>query len=253
MDNLFDLTGKRALITGSSRGLGLVFAQALANRGCHVVLNGRDKANLDAAEADLRRDGHSVGSVVFDVADGPEVAAAIEIIESTGPLDILVNNAGLQFRTPLEEFPEEQWQAILNVNLTGPFVVAKYVAQRMIGRRSGKIVNICSLQSDLGRSTIAPYAASKGGLKMLTRAMAVEWAKYNIQVNAIGPGYFATEMTTALVEDKEFDGWLRKRTPAGRWGDPEELIGALVLFSTSASDFINGQILYVDGGITAAI
>lgn len=251
---MFEVKGKIALVTGSSRGLGLVLARALARAGARVVLNGRDSERLAAARGALESEGLAAAARNFDITDEAAVREAVEAIErDIGAIDILVNNAGIQHRAPLEEFPEEQWRRILDINLTGAFVVSKYVAQRMIPRRRGKIVNICSLQSELGRRTIAPYAASKGGLKMLTRGMAVDWAQYNIQANAIGPGYFITEMTKPLADNPQFDAWYKARTPSGRWGDPEELVGALLLFCSSASDFINGQLLFVDGGLSAAI
>ncbi len=251
---MFDVTGKIALVTGSSRGLGLVLARGLARAGARVVLNARDRERLEGARRALEAEGFAAAASVFDITDEAAVSRAVSAVEEdVGPIDILVNNAGIQHRAPLEEFPEEQWRKILDVNLTGAFIVSKHVARRMIARRRGKIVNICSLQSELGRKTIAPYAASKGGLKMLTRGMAVDWAQHNIQVNAIGPGYFITEMTKPLAENPEFDKWYRARTPSGRWGDPEELLGALLLFCSPASDFINGQLLFVDGGLSAAI
>ncbi len=251
---MFDVSGKIALVTGSSRGLGLVLARGLARAGARVVLNGRDRDRLEGARRALQSQGFTAAGSVFDITDEAAVSKAVSAIEEdVGPIEILVNNAGVQHRAPLEEFPEEQWRRIMDINLTGAFIVSKHVAQRMIARRRGKIVNICSLQSELGRRTIAPYAASKGGLKMLTRGMAVDWAQYNIQVNAIGPGYFITEMTRPLAENREFDAWYRARTPSGRWGDPEELVGALLLFCSPASDFINGQLLFVDGGLSAAI
>ncbi len=254
MNSLFSVEGKTILITGSSRGLGFIFARGLAAAGSKVVINGRSEGPLEAARKKLEDEGYEAASYRFDVSDEAQVHESVKKIEAeVGPIDVLINNAGMQFRTPLEDFPSEKWHELLKVNLTGAFMVSKQVAQGMISRRQGKIINICSLQSDLGRSTIAPYAASKGGLKMFTRAMAVDWAKYNIQVNAIGPGYFKTEMTQELVKNKEFDAWLKNRTPAHRWGDPAELLGCLFFFASSASDFINGQLLYVDGGISAAI
>lgn len=255
---LFSLEGRTALITGSSRGLGHVYAKGLLDAGASVLLNGRDVATLDAAVANLRReigvDDTRLAGVAFDVTDESAVRAGVNDAESRlGPIDILVNNAGLQHRAPLEEFPLDRWNAVLSTNLTAAFMVTKCVVPGMIRRKRGKIINICSLQSELGRRSIAPYAASKGGLKMLTRGMAVEWANHNIQVNAIGPGYFITDMTRPLADDPAFDGWLRGRTPAGRWGNPQELIGTLVYLASDASSFVNGQIIYVDGGILAAI
>ncbi len=252
-NNLFDVHGRRAVVTGSSRGLGLVFARALAERGCHVILNGRRQAALDEAADRLTGLAGSVSASRFDIVNEGEVDRAIGRIESEGPIDILVNNAGIQIRGSLESFPVDRWREIVDVNLTGAFIVARRVARGMIARRSGKIINMCSVMSDLGRQTSAPYAATKGGLRTLTRAMAVDWAKHNIQVNSIGPGYYITEMTQPLADDPDFDAWLRRRTPAGRWGNPEELVGALILFSSAASDFISGQLLFVDGGITAAL
>jgi gluconate 5-dehydrogenase len=250
----FDLNGSVALVTGSSRGLGYVIAEGLARAGATVILNGRDAARLSAAEERLAAAGHRVGSSAFDITDETSVSAAVEELTGRfGKIDVLVNNAGMQQRESLEKFPEDGWRRLIEINLTGAFVVSKYVARQMIERRAGKIINVCSLQSELGRSTIAPYAASKGGLKMLTKGMAVDWAKHNIQVNAIGPGYFITEMTRALAEDEAFDSWLRDRTPAGRWGEPEELVGAVLLFASPASSYINGQILYIDGGLMSAV
>ena len=248
------IDGKVALVTGSVRGLGYEFARALAGHGARVVLNGRNKTTVDEAARGLRDEGGDVIGVPFDISDEKQVEKAVGgIVRETGGLDILVNNAGMQIRKPLEEFPAEDWKKILDTNLTGAFLVTKAVVKGMISRRAGKIVNICSLQSDLGRRTIAPYAASKGGLRMLTRAMAVEWASYNIQVNGLAPGYFRTEMTEALANDEAFDAWLRQRTPAGRWGDPQELISPLLLLCSSGSDFINGQIIYVDGGLSIGV
>lgn len=248
------LEGSVALVTGSSRGLGLVFAEGLAREGARVVLNGRNEQTLAEAVNRLRDKGFDAHAECFSIQDPDAVASAVERVENEiGPIRILVNNAGMQQRAPLEEFPLDGWENVLGTNLTGAFVVSQAVARKMIPRQSGRIINILSLQAELGRSTIAPYAASKGGLKMLTRAMCVEWAQHNIQINAIGPGYFETEMTRSLRENEAFDTWIRGRTPAGRWGDPEELIPALLLFATPGAEFINGQIIYVDGGVTAAI
>lgn len=248
------LSGRTALITGSSKGLGLVLARGLAHAGAHVILNARGMETLESARSALSAEGLSVSSLAFDATDEAAVEHAVAALELDGRSpDILVNNAGMQHRVTLEEFPTEAWDAILRVNLTAPFLVSRAVARGMIRRGGGKIINIGSLQSRFGRRTIAPYAASKGGLAMLTRGMCVDWARYNIQVNSIAPGYFATEMTKALRDDEVFDTWLKARTPAGRWGDPEELVGAAVLFASPGSDFINGQILYIDGGISASI
>ena len=254
MSGLFDLTGKTALVTGSTRGLGRVIADGLADAGAHVVMNGRDPSTVEDSVRQVRAAGGSASAAAFDILDPDAVADGVARIEKDrGPIDILVNNAGIQKRSPLHEFSLDDWNTVLATNLTGPFIVTRAVARGMIARNSGKIINMCSLMSELGRPTIAPYAASKGGMKMLTRAMAVEWAKYNIQANGIGPGYFITEMTRSLAADPNFDGWIKNRTPAARWGDPKELIGAAVFLASEASSFVNGQIIYVDGGILAAI
>jgi len=254
LKELFNLTGKTALITGSGGGLGLVMARGLASYGAKVILHGSNKEKAQGAAARLTEEGFDPGSSIFDVADSAAVTGGVKAISRQyGPIDILVNNAGINHRAPLEEFPEDDWDKIISINLKAPWLVAKAVAGEMIKRKSGKIINICSMQSELGRPTIAPYATSKGGLKMLTRGMAVEWAKHNIQVNGIGPGYFKTELTRALHEDPEFDRWLCSRTPANRWGEPEELIGALLYLASEASSYVNGQILYVDGGLLASV
>jgi gluconate 5-dehydrogenase len=251
---LFDLTGRTALVTGSSQGIGLALAGGLAAAGAALVLNGRDEAKLAAAAEGLRRGGARVATAAFDVTDGTAVAAAVPRAEGeVGPIDILVNNAGIQRRAPLAEMTEAQWREVLETNLTSAFLVARALAPRMIERRRGKIINVCSLMSEVGRPTTGNYAAAKGGLRMLTRAMAVEWARHNLQVNGIGPGYIVTELTRPLVENPEFNQWICGRTPAGRWGRPEELVGAAVFLAGAASDFVNGQILYVDGGLLAAI
>jgi gluconate 5-dehydrogenase len=254
MTDLFDLSGKIALVTGSGGGLGLVMARGLAEHGAKVILHGRDAKKVDEAVATLTRKGLEADGCTFDVADSSAVERGVAAITGKhGPIDILVNNAGINLRAPLEDFPEDGWDELISINLKAPWLVAKAVAGGMIEMQQGKIINICSVQSELGRPTIAPYAASKGGLKMLTRGMAVEWAKHNIQVNGIGPGYFKTELTRALHEDPEFDRWLRGRTPANRWGVPDELIGALVFLASSASSYVNGQIIYVDGGLLASV
>jgi len=251
---LFDLTGRVILVTGSSQGLGYTLARGLAQAGATVILNGRSPARLDEAVAGLREVGLDARGYAFDVTDGPAVASAIARIErEVGPIDVLVNNAGIQRRAPLEQFDTAVWREVLDTNLTAPFLVGQQVARGMIARGAGKIINICSLMSEVGRATIAPYATAKGGLKMLTRAMATEWAQYNIQVNGIGPGYFKTEMNRALFEDEQFDAWITARTPARRWGEPEELIGPAVFLASEASSFVNGQIIYVDGGILASL
>jgi gluconate 5-dehydrogenase len=251
---LFDIRGKKVLITGSGSGIGQVLAEGLAIERAVVIVNGRTKKKVDDTVSAFKSRGFNAAGYVFDITDPGEVESAVKSINSEiGEIDILVNNAGVQHRAPLEEFSLDEWNKLMNINLTGAFIVSRAVVKSMIRRQSGKIINICSLQSELARPSIAPYAASKGGLKMLTRAMATEWAKNNIQVNGIAPGYFKTPMTRALYENTEFDAWLCKRTPANRWGNPEELIGALVFLSSDASSFINGQIIFVDGGITSCI
>lgn len=254
MNPLFDLNGRTALVTGSSQGLGLALARGLAQAGAAIVLNGRDAQKLTAAADVLRAEGARVATAAFDVTDGAAAQQAIEKLEREfAPLDILINNAGIQRRAPLAEMTEEQWRAVIDTNLTSAFLVCRAVAPRMIARGSGKIINICSVMIEVSRPTIANYAAAKGGLKMLTRAMAVEWAKHGLQCNGIAPGYFVTELNKALVENVEFNQWICGRTPAGRWGQPHELVGAAVFLASRASDFVNGQILTVDGGLLAAL
>jgi gluconate 5-dehydrogenase len=250
---LFDLSGRRALVTGSSQGIGQSLAKGLAGAGAAVVLNGRDPAKLERAVADLGAEGHEVSGHAFDVTDADAVEAAIARIEADGALDILVNNAGIQRRMPLEQFPVEVWRELMRTNLDAVFYVGQAVARRMIARRRGKIINIASLMSEASRYSIAPYTASKGAVKNLTKGMCTDWARYNLQVNAIGPGYFATPLNQALMEDATFNAWLEARTPAGRWGRLEELQGACIFLASSASDFVNGQILYVDGGVLATV
>ncbi|MFB0508318.1 MAG: SDR family oxidoreductase [Thermodesulfobacteriota bacterium] len=254
MNTLFDLHGKVALITGSSHGLGFAIARGLRQAGAILVLNGRNEKRLQNAISVLSDEGLNVSGHAFDVTNEQQIQEKIPVIEQEiGPIQILVNSAGVQKRGPLETIEESVWREIIEIDLTGVFLTSKHVAQMMIARKSGKIINICSLMSEFGRPTTGPYAAAKGGVKMLTKAMAVEWAKYNIQVNGIGPGYFLTEMTQPLAQDPQFDAWIRSRTPAGRWGDPAELVGTAIYLASSASDFVNGQIIYVDGGILAAI
>ncbi len=252
--SLFDLTRKIALITGSSRGIGFILALGLAQAGATVVINGRDEKQLEQALKSLNEFGLHAQGYIFDVTDAAQIRVQVQNIEQeVGPISIFINNAGIQRRAPIIEMEETVWREVLDTNLTGAFLTTKQVVKGMIERREGKIINICSLQSEVGRATISPYTASKGGLKMLTRAMAVEWAKYNIQVNGIGPGYFATELNVNLIKDKKFDSWIRSRAPAGRWGEPEELIGTAVFLSSQASIYITGQIIYVDGGVLASL
>ncbi len=251
---IFSLAGSRALITGSSQGIGLAIAEGLGNAGAEIILNGRDEKKLAAARQALEANGLKVAVAAFDVTDEAAVATAVASIENEqGPIGILVNNAGMQFRTPLEDYPAEKWRELMRVNVESAFLVGKAVARHMIPRKQGKIINICSVQSELGRPSIAPYTATKGAIKMLTKGMCADWAKHNIQVNAIGPGYFKTPLNQALVDNPEFSSWLEKRTPAGRWGNVDELIGAAVFLASPASSFVNGHILYVDGGITSVL
>lgn len=247
---LFDLTGKRALVTGSSQGIGFALAQGLAAAGAHVVLNGRDGGKL--AEAAARIPG--AATLAFDATDHDAVRNAVDGFEAeVGPIDILVNNAGMQYRTPLEDFPAEAFERLLQTNVASVFHVGQAVARHMIGRGRGKIINIASVQTALARPGIAPYTATKGAVGNLTKGMATDWAKHGLQCNAIAPGYFDTPLNAALVADPTFSAWLEKRTPAGRWGKVEELVGACVFLSSDASSFVNGHILYVDGGITASL
>src|SRR5688572_14400898 len=251
---LFDLTGRVALITGSGQGLGFAMARGLAQAGAAIALNGRDEVKLAAAADILSAEEARVTTCAFDVTDGAACAAAVHKLEAEfGAIDILVNNAGIQRRAPLAEMTEAQWREVIDTNLTSAFLVARAVVPRMIARASGKIINICSVMSEVSRPTIGNYAAAKGGLKMLTRAMAVEWAKHGLQANGIAPGYFVTELNRSLVENTEFNSWICARTPAGRWGQPAELAGAAIFLASRASDFVNGQILTIDGGLLAGL
>jgi gluconate 5-dehydrogenase len=252
--DLFKLTGRRALITGSSGGIGLALAEGLAKAGASVVLNGRDAGRVAAAAAPLKVMGLDIAEMAFDVTDSKAVEAAVARIEAEiGPIDILINNAGIQRRMSLEDFPDETWSELMRTNLDSVFYVAKAVAKRMIPRKKGSMINICSVQSELGRPTIAPYTASKGAVKMLTKGMAIDWGRHGIRVNGLGPGYFATELNKALVADEKFSGWLCDRTPLGRWGQVDELVGAAVFLASDASSFVSGHVLYVDGGVTARL
>lgn len=252
--NIFSVEEKIVLITGSSRGIGFTLAKAFGAAGAKVILNGRNNTTLCQAAKSLETLGYQVYTSVFDVFDENKVQREINRIEkNVGPIDVLINNAGIQRRAQLEALSLKDWEEVLKVNLTGAFITSREAVKRMLNRESGKIINICSLMSELGRQTTGAYAASKGGLKMLTKAMTVEWAKYNIQINGIGPGYFITEMTQKLADDENFDSWLKSRTPAGRWGDPDELTGTAIFLSSDASSFINGQVIYVDGGLLAGI
>lgn len=250
--NPFDITGKIVLVTGSTRGLGLALAEALAAAGARVVLNGTNTEMLARRVEELRARGWAAEGCAFDVADEAAVAAGVARIEGElGPLEILINNAGINRRGALHEIAREDFEAVLRLNVTAAWLVAKHAARAMIARRRGKIINICSLMSFGGRPGTGAYTASKGGLALLTKAMTVDWAPHNVQVNGIAPGYFLTDMTRPLAEDEKFDGWVKLRTPAGRWGRPEELGGLAIFFASAASDFVTGQIVAVDGGWTA--
>ncbi|HKS62475.1 MAG TPA: glucose 1-dehydrogenase [Xanthobacteraceae bacterium] len=251
MNKLFDLTGRLALVTGSSRGIGYAIAEGYLAAGARVIVNGRDK---DAVAAAVKSLGGNAAAAPFDVTDKAAVEAAVGKIEKDiGPIDILVNNAGMTRRMPFTEFPEADWRQIMATNLDSVFFVTQSVARRMIPRSRGKIVNICSVMSELGRPTIAPYTASKGAVKMLTKAMCAEFAKHGITANGISPGYFGTELNQALMADEKFSAWVCARTPAGRWGKVEELQGAAIFLASDASSFVNGHILFVDGGMTAVV
>jgi gluconate 5-dehydrogenase len=242
----FDLSGRTALVTGSTRGIGLALAQALAAAGARVAINGRSAEAAETVAAGIDR----AVPVPFDVTDE---AAVVRAVESLGPVDILVNNTGMALRRSLVELELDEWQRLLDVNLTSAFLVSRAVAPGMIERGRGKIVNVCSVMSELARPTTGGYAATKGALKMLTRSMCAEWAQHGIQANGIAPGYVRTDLTEPLQADAEFDAWVRGRVPAGRWGEPDELGGAVVFLASSASDFVNGQLLFVDGGLSAVV
>ena len=251
---LFDLSGRRALVTGSSRGLGSAIAEGLAEAGASLVLNGVDRDRLAAAVTRLEAKGYAVRGMAFDVTDEAAVEAAFAALDDDGvAVDIVVNNAGIQHLQPMTELASADWHRVVETNLTSAFLVGRTAARRMIPRGHGKIVNIGSLTSQVARATIAPYTVAKGGVKLLTQAMAAEWAAAGIQANAIGPGFMETDMNEALVNNPEFSGWVQSRTPARRWGQPEELQGAAVFLASAASDFVNGQILYVDGGFLAVM
>jgi len=254
LQQLFGLAGQVALVTGSSAGIGRALAAGLAGAGATVIVNGRNRDAVDAAAAAITAAGGKAHGAAFDVTDRAAVVTEVQRIEEhVGPIAILVNNAGMQRRGPLEDYPEETWDLLMRTNLDSVFFVGQAVAKKMIPRKRGKIINICSVQSELGRPNIAPYTASKGAVKMLTKGMAIDWGKHGIQVNGLGPGYFKTELNKALVEDPAFSSWLAGRTPSGRWGQVEELVGAAVFLASPSSSFVNGHILYVDGGITSSL
>ena len=251
---LFDLTGRTALVTGSSMGIGFALARGLAQAGARLVLNARNADRLEEAAEKLRAEGAEVATLPFDVTDAAAAREAIDRYESeTGPIDILVNNAGMQHRTPLEDFPPEDFDRLMRTNVNSVFYVGQAAARHMIARQSGRIINIASVQSLLARPGIAPYTASKGAVTNLTKGMATDWAKHGLNCNAIAPGYFDTPLNAALVADPDFTTWLENRTPAGRWGEVEELVGACIFLASDAASFINGHTLFVDGGITASL
>ncbi|WP_409310498.1 SDR family oxidoreductase [Pectobacterium sp. B1J-3] len=255
MSALFDLTGKTALITGSARGLGFAYAEGLAAAGAVVILNDIREELLSESVQKLHDKGYQAHGVAFDVTDEKAVDSVFVELEQKGLyVDILINNAGIQYRKPMVDLELEQWNRVIDTNLTSAFIVSRAAAKRMIARgKGGKIINIGSLTSQAARPTVAPYTAAKGGIKMLTCSMAAEWAEFNIQTNAIGPGYILTDMNTALIDNKEFDAWVKASNPSKRWGHPEELIGTAIFLSSAASDYINGQIIYVDGGWLAVL
>lgn len=256
MEELFNLKGKIALITGATHGLGMAIAMALGKAGAHIIINGNSsQEKIDNALVTYKSENISVTAYKFDVSNETEVVKIIDrIAHEVGPVDILVNNAGIIKRTPMIAMEVHDFEEVLKVDLVAPFIMAKHIVKGMIARKQGKIINMCSMMSELGRNSVGAYAAAKGGLKMLTKNMATEWAKHNIQVNGIGPGYFATSQTAPIrVDGHPFNEFILERTPAGRWGNPEDLHGAAIFLSSGASDFVNGQIIYVDGGILATI
>ncbi len=253
---LFDLTGKTALVTGGTHGLGMAVATALAEAGATLIINGHNRERLEKAEEEYAAKGIEAATYLFDVTHEQEVIEALERMEKeVAPVDILVNNAAIIKRTPMLEMEVDDFREVLEVDLVGPFIMAKHVVKSLVRRKApGKIINMCSMMSEVSRNTVSAYAAAKGGLKMLTKEMADEWARYNIQANAIGPGYFATEQTAPIrVGGHPFNEFIIKRTPARRWGKPEELAGAAIFLASAASDFVNGHVLYVDGGILATL
>ncbi len=252
--SLFDLSGRTALVTGSSRGLGRAMAEGLARAGASIIINGTSTARVDEAVAQMRAEGLVASGSVFDVTDEAAIKAAFAGFDAAGiAIDILINNAGIQFRKPIVELETADWQRVIDTNLTSAFVIGREAAKRMIPRGHGKVINIGSLLSALGRASVTPYAVSKGGIKMLTQSMAAEWGEHGIQANAIGPGYMLTDMNQALIDNPAFDAWVKGRSPSRRWGRPDELVGTAVYLAAPASNYVNGQIIYVDGGIMAVL
>jgi gluconate 5-dehydrogenase len=252
---LFDLTGKNALVTGGTHGIGMALATGLAEAGATIIINDIFPEKLEEAKAEYAKNGIQAHTYVLDVTDEEAVDKTIPLIEEeVGPIDILINNAGIIMRVPILEMEAKDFRQVIDIDLTGPFIMGKAVARGMIARGHGKIINMCSMMSELGRNTVSAYASAKGGLKMLTRNMATEWARHNIQINGIGPGYIATSQTEPIrVDGHPFNDFIIQRTPAGRWGDPEDLAGTAVFLASKASDFVNGHVVYVDGGILATI
>lgn len=251
---LFDVEGKIVLITGSSRGLGLAYAKGYLEAGATVVMNATGKEKLAKAVEDFVGQGYKAYGYCFDVSDEQQVKLAVEQIEKeVGPIDILINNAGIHRRNLLINMTGEEWRKVVDVNLTSAFLVGQAVAKKMLERKKGKIINITSLNAELARANIANYSSAKGGLKMLTKSMATEWGRDGITCNAIGPGYIETELTKPLTEDAEFDSWVKKEVPLGRWGKPEDIVGTAIFLGSPASDYINGYTIYVDGGWQACL
>lgn len=252
--NLFDLSGRTALITGSTRGLGRAIARGLGQAGAALVVNGRDPAATEAAAQDMRDQGLSARAAAFDVTDEQAVEAAFRDLDANGvQIDILVNNAGIQHRQPMVELSLADWQRVIDTNLTSAFLLGREAAKRMIPRGRGKVINIGSLTSELARATVIPYTVAKGGIRLLTKGMAAEWGPHGIQANAIGPGYMLTDMNEALSSNPDFDAWVKGRTPAGRWGNPDELVGTAVYLASAASDYVSGQLIFVDGGMISVL
>ncbi|OCL24239.1 gluconate 5-dehydrogenase [Gilliamella sp. wkB72] len=255
MHELFDLTGKTALITGAARGLGFSYAEGLASAGATIILSDINSIVLDSAVNKLKNKGYKVSGYVMDVSDEKQIIDAFNSMDKDNiQIDIVINNAGIQHRQPIIEIELKDWQRIIDIHLTGTFLVSREAAKRMIARNSGgKFINICSLTSEQARPTVAPYTAAKGGIKMLTKSMAAEWGQFNIQANAIGPGYILTDMNEALIKDQAFDSWVKNSNPTKRWGKPQELIGTAIFLAAPSSDYINGQVIYVDGGWLAVL